>query len=116
MSRLHTTYRLVSDFDDSFQNQRPALFPLSKKKSYIDISIGASTISGNQWIVTLNTIMNGECTRFLDICPQHSLRPSIVPKMIMTGRYKVTGPFFLLQFLAVSLLCRKTGKSKKPEI
>ena len=31
----------------------------------------------------------------------------------MTGRYKVTGQFYTLQFLTVSLLCRKTGKSKK---
>ena len=33
--------------------------------------------------------------------------------MIMTGRYKVTGQFYTLQFLTVLLLRRKTGKSKK---
>ena len=31
----------------------------------------------------------------------------------MTGRYKVTGQFYTLQFLTVLLLRRKTGKSKK---
>ena len=34
-------------------------------------------------------------------------------KMIMTGRYKVTGQLYTLQFLTVLLLHRKTGKSKK---
>ena len=33
--------------------------------------------------------------------------------MIMTGRYKVTGQFYTLQFLTVLLLHRKTGKAKK---
>ena len=31
----------------------------------------------------------------------------------MTGRYKVTGQFYTLQFLSVLLLHRKTGKAKK---
>ena len=87
-----------------------------KKVAEVSKTSGIPENSIYQWIVTLNTIMNGECTRFLYICPQHSLRPSIVAKMIMTGRYKVTGQFYTLQFLTVLLLHRKTGKSNKPGI
>ena len=65
-----------------------------KKVAEVSKTSGIPENSIYQWIVTLNTIMNGECTRFLNVCPQHSLRPSIVAKMIMTGRYKVTGHIF----------------------
>ncbi len=52
-------------------------------------------------------------THFQDIFRQHSLRPSIVEKMIMTGRYKVTGHIFSSSVFNSFAFVPQSGKVEK---
>lgn len=52
-------------------------------------------------------------THFQDIFRHHILRPSIVAKMIMTGRYRVTGLFFSSSVFYSFAFVPQSGKVEK---